>query len=94
MNWQDILKDSGMDIDSGFGSDWTVHHMDTYKLQGVESDFNYAGLYSDIEFVFAQRDVDSLCNKSEQQYFAISFPDGVTFSNGQSVKQYLLTISR
>ena len=36
----------------------------------------------------------SLGNKSEQQYFAISFPDGVTFSNGQSVKQYLLTITR
>ena len=53
-----------MAIDSGFGSDWTVHHMDTYKLQGVESDFNYAGLYSDIEFVYAQREGDSIGNKS------------------------------
>ena len=72
MNWQDILKDSGMDIDSGFGSDWTVHHMDTYKLQGVESDFNYAGLYSDIEFVYAQREGDSIGNKSDtfpEEYF-------------------------
>ena len=65
MTWQDILKDNSMAIDSGFGGVWEVFHMDTYKLQGAPSYYGYAGLYSDIEFVFAQRDGDSLGNKSD-----------------------------
>ena len=77
MTWQNILKDNSMAIDSGFGKVWEVFHMDTYKLQGAPSYYNYAGLYSDIQFVFAQRDGDTLGNKSDtfsgkdfSQYYA------------------------
>ena len=34
-----------------------------------------------------------LGTKSEQQYFAESFPVGVTFANKQSVKEYLLNLT-
>tara|TARA_R100001086_G_scaffold130659_1_gene67682 strand:+ start:192 stop:1250 length:1059 start_codon:yes stop_codon:yes gene_type:complete len=35
----------------------------------------------------------SLGTKSEQQYFAESFPTGVTFANGKGVKEYLLNLT-
>jgi hypothetical protein len=38
--------------------------------------------------------VASLGTISEQKYFAISFPTGVTFSNGQDVRTYLLQLTR
>jgi hypothetical protein len=37
--------------------------------------------------------IDDLGSKSEQQYFAESFPTGVKFSNGQEVKEYLLNLT-
>jgi hypothetical protein len=36
----------------------------------------------------------SLGNKSEQQYFAQSFPNNITFSDGTNVREYLLLVTR
>ena len=42
---------------------------------------------------FKEHLVQVLGSKSEQQYFAESFPTGVKFANGQEVKEYLLNLT-
>ncbi len=71
-----------------------VQGQETWTASGFNESFNSTFSTDDDKKMAIAMHLTSLGNKSEQQYFAISFPDGVTFSNGQSVKQYLLTITR
>ena len=62
--------------------------------EGFTDDFN-TKLPSDKDKKDAlkQHLIQVLGSKSEQQYFAESFPVGVKFSNGQEVKEYLLNLT-
>ena len=71
-----------------------VQGQETWTASGFNESFNSTFSTDDDKKMAITMHLTSLGNKSEQQYFAVSFPDGVTFSNGQSVKQYLLTITR
>ena len=71
-----------------------VEGQETWTASGFNEDFNSTFSTDDDKKMAIAMHLDSLGNKSEQQYFAVLFPDGIKFSNGQSVKQYLLTITR
>ena len=62
--------------------------------EGFTDEFN-SKLPSDEEKKAALKEhlIKELGSKSEQQYFAESFPTGVKFASGQDVKQYLLNLT-
>ena len=65
-----------------------------YTAPGFNEEFN--SLYStdkEKKMAFVQH-MFSLGNKSEQQYFAVSFPNNLTFSDGTNIREFLITVTR
>ena len=65
-----------------------------YTAQGFSSAFNEQYPTDKDKKEAIKSHLDSLGTMAEQKYFAISFPELVTFNDKQSVKDYLLRITR
>jgi len=71
-----------------------VKGQEVWTASGFNEDFN-STFPTDTEKKQAMaQQLASLGNKSEQQYFAISFPRNVTFSNGASVRDFLMLVTK
>jgi len=71
-----------------------VKGQEVWTASGFNEDFN-STFPTDVEKKQAiAQHIASLGNKSEQQYFAISFPKNVTFSNGASVRDFLMLVTK
>ena len=71
-----------------------VKGQEVWTASGFNEDFN-STFPTDVEKKQAiAQHIASLGNKSEQQYFAISFPRNVTFSNGASVRDFLMLVTK
>ena len=71
-----------------------VKGQEVWTASGFNEDFN-STFPTDTEKKQAMaQQLASLGNKSEQQYFAISFPENVTFSNGASVRDFLMLVTK
>ena len=71
-----------------------VRGQEVWTASGFNEDFN-STFPTDTEKKQAMaQQLASLGHKSEQQYFAISFPENVKFSNGASVRDFLMLITK
>ena len=71
-----------------------VKGQEVWTASGFNEDFNSAFSTDTEKKQAIAQHIASLGNKSEQQYFAISFPKNVTFSNGASVRDFLMLVTK
>ena len=72
----------------------SIQGQETYTAPGFNEEFNSTfSTDKEKKMAFVQHMV-SLGNKSEQQYFAISFPTNLTFSDGTNIREFLITVTR
>ena len=71
-----------------------IQGQETYTASGFNEEFNSAFSTDKEKKMAIVQHMVSLGNKSEQQYFAQSFPTNLTFSDGSNIREYLLTITR
>ena len=71
-----------------------IQGQETYTASGFNEEFNSAFSTDKEKKMAIVQHMVSLGNKSEQQYFAQSFPNNMTFSDGTNVREYLLLVTR
>ncbi len=71
-----------------------IQGQETYTASGFNEEFNSAFSTDKEKKMAIVQHMVSLGNKSEQQYFAQSFPNNITFSDGTNVREYLLLVTR
>jgi hypothetical protein len=70
-----------------------IQGQETYTASGFNEEFNSNFSTDKEKKVAIAQHMVSLGNKSEQQYFAISFPNNITFSDGTNVREFLITVT-
>ncbi len=71
-----------------------IQGQETYTASGFNEEFNSAFSTDKEKKMAIVQHMVSLGNKSEQQYFAISFPTNLTFSDGTNIREFLITVTR
>jgi hypothetical protein len=67
---------------------------ETYTASGFNEEFNSSFATDKEKKVAIMQHMSSLGNKSEQQYFAKSFPNNITFSDKTNVREFLIIVTR